>query len=1070
MKACHIAWTAYLSVVLAAAWTPVYGQSGATTGEIRGVVHDASGAVLPGVKLTLSRAAIGLTRTATSDSNGAYHFPLLPPGQYQIKAEREGFSTIVRSQLPVRVGDYLPVDIGLEVTTVKQEMEVTGTATMVESLRPQQAHTVTQRNISDLPINGRNFLEFTLLTPGVVEANPNIPLLKQLPSSGLSFGGQNGRGNSVTVDGVDNMDATSSTVRATPSQEAVLEYQVNSSSYQAEFGHASAGVINIATKSGTNDWHGNVFLFHRNQSIQARNFFADEKPKFHRHQPGFTLGGPLRRDQTFVFLAYELLCRREPVFVRILGNQALLKPSPQQMPLFDFLKRVPAQTLRDAGISPSLPVLFDLAADSPVAATRQTYNMLAQFDGAKPTKADRNVGSIKLDHRFQNSDTLALRHIWSLEKSFGNYAGGLRALDRGTSNAAGDNSFAAAHTHLLGGATLNEFRFQFARRVFKVDAIDPFGPAVSIKGVAEFGRDTDLDSDRNERRLQWADNIIRTHGKHTLKLGADINYLLFSTRSPMFMGGSFDFQNPGDALLLGLAINTAGVVAVPPDSPLASQDGVTRLETLLSRLRQQALVPSVVRGPAAQPLTSLQMFIMGLPRVYNQAFGDPFDEFSNKRLGFFLQDGVRFSRRLNLNVGLRYDVELQPEPVHRDLNNLGPRFGVTYNLRRSGFTVVRAGYGIYYQPLFQFVPFAARVLDGKVVNMVRTLNDDLAGRAGAAALWQYELQNGLIGRRTLPVAELTEQFGLKPGRDSRVVQGVTSNLVNPYSHQASLGLEQHLGRDLAAEVNYTLVRGVKLLRNNIGNLRPIGERVIQAGGRSLDFGPIFTSVDPGVLTRFVIGSEASSIYHGMTARVSRRYQRNYQFLASYTLGKSIDDATDINQSLAPQNPLNARDERAPSSFDVRHRLVISAVMDSPFRRFAFRDFTLAPIITYRSGYPLNVLLGVDPGTNNFNATNTQRPAGCGRNTGLGPDFQSFDLRLARRFSIRDRWKMDWIVEGFNLLNHTNFKTVNATVNSLVYPYSTFRVSGIKGKPTTEFLGFTDAFAPRQFQLALKIHF
>ncbi|MGH8248823.1 MAG: TonB-dependent receptor, partial [Gammaproteobacteria bacterium] len=190
----------------------------------------------------------------------------------------------------------------------------------------------------------------------------------------------------------------------------------------------------------------------------------------------------------------------------------------------------------------------------------------------------------------------------------------------------------------------------------------------------------------------------------------------------------------------------------------------------------------------------------------------------------------------------------------------------------------------------------------------------------------------------------------------------------------------------------------------------------------------------------------------------------------YTLGKAIDDSTDINQALAPQNPLNARDERSLSSFDVRHRLVISGIMESPFRRAALRDFVLSPIFTYRSGYPFNLLLGVDPDTGNFNAVNTQRPAGAGRNTGRGPDYYSFDLRLARKVPLGDRFSMEWIAEGFNLFNRTNFKAVNRTVGSFVFPFPTFRVSGIKGRPSTEFLGFTDAYDPRQFQLALKFNF
>lgn len=1065
------AWLGCLAGLLLLGPTPLQGQSGSTTGEIRGTVTDATHAVVPGVSLTATHLQTGLARTTTTDEKGEYRFALLPPGAYDVKAEKAGFNTITHKGLELTVGLHLISDFPLNVAPVPQAVEVVEVNPILESLRTQQASTITQRSINDLPINGRNFLEFTLLTPGVVEANPNVPLLKQLPSTGLSFAGQNGRANMVTIDGADNMDYASNSVRATPSQEAVLEYQVNANSYLAEFGRASAGTINIVTKSGTNEWRGNLFLFHRNQSIQARNFFAAEKPKFHRNQPGFTLGGPLHRDRTFVFLSYEALLQREPVFVNILGNQTILRPTPEQAPLFDFLKRVPATELAGWGLSPSLPILFDVSPASPVPAARDTYNLLAGLHGAKPFKLTRNVGTFKLDQRVRDNDALVLRHIWSHEKSSGNFVGGLSALSRGTFNTFQDNSLVAGYTHSISPKAMNEFRFQFARRVFNVGAIDRFGPGVTIQGVAEFGRDFNLDSDRTERRLQWTDNITRTVGSHTLKFGADVNYVWFDTRTPIFFGGSFDFVNPGNSLQLGLALNSVGTIPVPPDSPLVGMDGVSRIGALLTARGQSALIPTVLQGPAGQPLTSLQMYVLGLPVLYNQGFGNPLDEFSNKQFGFFFQDGIRLGRRLQLNLGLRYDVELHPEPMNRDKNNFGPRFGFSYDMFGNGRTLVRGGYGIFYQPLYQAVAFASRVLDGEnIINLVRTLNDDLASRAGSAQLWRYANEQGLIGQRTMTREDLLRCCGLQPGLDSLLIQGVTSNVVSPYTHQASFGIERQLGGEFSAEVNYNIVRGVKIIRNNLSNVRQVGTRIIPADGQALNFGPVLAPVDPRIFAKFLIGTEASSIYHGMTARLSKRFSRRYQFVGAYTLGKAIDDSSDINQSLGPQNPLNARDERSLSSFDVRHRLVISAIVESPFQHAALRDFTLSPISTYRSGYPFNLRLGVDPGTGNFNAINTQRPAGAGRNTGRGPDFYTFDLRLARKFRFGERWSLDWIMEGFNLFNRTNFKEVNRTVGSFLFPFPTFRVSGMKGRPSTEFLGFTEAFNSRQFQLAVKINF
>src|SRR5215813_3941372 len=277
--------------------SPVLAQARSSSGDLTGVVLDASKSYVRGATVTANNIATGLSRSATTGADGVYRIPLLPPGEYEVKIEVKGFNPQIKKDITLTVGQTLTLNFELTPGGPKDAIVVETDEPLVEPERTHQSSTITQRPINNLPINGRNFLDFARLTPGVNDESPAVTSVQvtALTTSGLSFSGQNGRANTIQIDGVANNDIIGNGVRPTISQEAVNEFQINRNAYSAEFGRAAGGIINIVSKSGTNQFHGNVYDFFRNERLDARNNFATGQPQdppFKRNQPGFTLGGP----------------------------------------------------------------------------------------------------------------------------------------------------------------------------------------------------------------------------------------------------------------------------------------------------------------------------------------------------------------------------------------------------------------------------------------------------------------------------------------------------------------------------------------------------------------------------------------------------------------------------------------------------------------------------------------------------------------------------------------------------------------------------------------------------------
>src|SRR5215813_6806099 len=535
----------YLLGALVLGALPALAQARSSSADMTGTVSDPSKSPIRGASVTATNIATGLARNGPTDANGVYRIPLLPPGEYELKIEINGFDTQIKKGIMLTVGQILTLNFEISSGGPLDSASIEIDQPLIETERTHQSSTITQRPINKLPINGRNFLDFVRLTPGVVEESPAVTngQVVALTTSGLSFAGQNGRANSVQIDGVDNNDTTSNGVRPTISQEAVSEFQIIRNGYNAEFGRAIGGVINIVSKSGTNQFHGNIYNYFRNERLDARNAFATamrQDPPFKRNQPGFTFGGPIKRDRTFFFTAYEGLIRRESAFTTILSDPSVLQPTPGQQDLIATLIGSGQPALVAQG--QQLQALLTTAPNSPFPANRNTYNLLASSTGAFPLIQTSSTGSLRLDHSLNEQDFLFLRASLTNDSQHNILVGGLKAPSAGFDIGNRDNTFVLGETHVFRGGSSNEFRFQNIRNTYNVDTVDPFGPRIMVGGVGVFGRDFSSPSDRTQRRIQFVDNFSLSRGRNNIKFGADVSRYTIDTVSAVFLGGSIDFS------------------------------------------------------------------------------------------------------------------------------------------------------------------------------------------------------------------------------------------------------------------------------------------------------------------------------------------------------------------------------------------------------------------------------------------------------------------------------------------------------------------------------------------------
>ncbi len=1075
---------ALLLCVLAFGSQTANAQASSSLAELRGQVTDSTGAVIPNATVTLRDTERGTTRTAVTDENGEYIFLGIQPTDYEIKVEAAGGNFAANTtRVTLTIGQQANIPIQLTAGGVAAQVDITSGDEVVEVERTQQSTVITPREILTLPLSRRNYLDLALLTPGVSDSD-NISdasdaRVAQGRSSGLSFGGNNGRGNLVTVDGGPVITATGG-VFDTVSQEAVQEFQVLRNSYSAEFGPSSGGIVNTVSKSGSNRISGSVFGLFRDDTFDARNSFdnnPDGQSEFNRQQFGGSFGAPIVKDRTFFFTAYERFNQNQNTFVNLV-NPANYTVTGSQNALFNFLATGP-------GGAPFAPLATLLRTNLTTTNFSRTLNLFNSASGQFPFDANQSFFSARVDHTFNDTSSGFIRiHANDLLEE-NQAAGALTAVSRGRALNQFNTGILASYTQQIGASAVNEIKADFVYYKSRLTPNDQFGPEINIEGFGNFGRDIFLPSSGFSRNVDLIDNFSFVKGDHTIKFGVNVFSNFQTDVNETFFGGRFNF---------GAAIPLANIIALSgPTGPAT----LTQLQTYITGATANDLtLRAQLLGSLATPINALQSFNLGLPIVYQQGFGADSITGANIRSGFYGQDTWKINQNLTLNYGLRYSINREPFGTNLDKNDFQPRFGFAYDVGGDAKTVIRGGAGIFAAYVNRLVAGVVRTL-GNPNFPTDNINIVLATATsnqipGANLPTSFQIYQTLLARtnnfsRTITAADLAS-FGITPRENSPLEVRFLGDekYKTPESYQASFAIERDLGRGFSFEASYLYNRGIYLTRNrDVNQFKATGApNPNNPGG-----GPTFVrSFNPAISSDFrsslrfqdnLYESSANSFYNGATFTLRKRFANNFSILSHYTLSKTIDEVTDFNSDFSAQNPLDLRADRALSAFDQRHRVVLTGVFQVPtfgedesVTSKIFRDFVLAPIFTYGSGKPFNLLLGFD--ANNDGRSQSDRPGAVGRNTGRGENFVTFDMRLSRRFNFTDRRYLEIIAEGFNLTNRTNLLGINNVVGGLTIAERNQVIVGTargnRDAAPTAPLGFTSAGQARQFQFGARFGF
>ncbi len=1077
-------------VIMIAGATAAFAQASSSTAELRGQVTDANGAAIPNAKLTLTDVAKGTARTATSDGEGNYAFLSLLPSSYDLKVEAQGFGATT-TRLELTVGQQANIPIKLAAGKVEIQVDVVAGAEVVETNHTEQSSTVEARQITNLPINRRNFLDYALLTPGVTSSE-NITdaqdyRVAQTPQSGLSFGGNNGRGNQVAVDGAEAIGASGG-VQATISQEAVQEFQVVRNSYNAEFGGASGGVVNIISKSGGNNFHGSAFGLFRHDRFDARNSFdynPNGKSPFNRQQYGGSIGGPIKSDKTFFFASVERFSQAKTSFINLLTDPALFQVTTAsqnatvrgQAALFDFVAnstdpaapKAAAAALRGALTTTSYP---------------RTVQLFTNATGQFPFDEGQTQFSARLDHNFSDRSSGYVRFNITDAVFENQAAGSLIAVSRGRKFDGFNGGAVASHNYQFNSTTFNELKLQFShtRTAFLVN--DPIGPELNIAGFGEFGRQIFLPSNSIEKHYDIYDNVTKIAGDHSIKFGGSIFFHPLTSTNETFFGGRFNF---------GAAIPLNTVVA--GNAQLAQAAAAV---TQFVQPRQPGLLAAF-----STPVTALQSFNFNLPIVYQQGFVAPGTgsrlQQNPRRYAMYLQDAWKARQNFTFNYGLRYSIHDEALAIPTYKKDFQPRVGFSWDPFGNGKTAIRGGAGIFVGFLNAAITNVTTQLaatdDPRTIYIVlATATSGALGLPSSFAVYQSLLARGIIGTRTITLADVAAaplNIRAAPNVPLEVRFRLGENYRNPTTYQTSFGVQRDLGAGVSLELTYLYARGLHLSRNRDTNQfklsGPVSALNPQGGPTFVRFPAAGQTTDmrnPLRLQDNIYEQTANSFYHGFTIQAQRRFANNFSLNAHYTLAKSIDEVVDFNSDWSAQNPLNLRLDRSLSSFDQRHRLVLSGVIQSSAENLLLKNWVLSPIFVAQSGRPFNLLLGFD--ANADGRSQSDRPGQAGRYTGQGEPFYSFDFRLGRRLFAKEGRFLELTFEAFNLFNRTNFIGINNVLGAActtsdganfvpctvagAVPLANFNLRGRRGLRTTDPLGFTSAFDPRQLQFGIRFNF
>jgi hypothetical protein len=1055
-----------------------------TTGSIGGVVTNPNKEVVTGAAVTAKNLGTNKEDTATTDDTGRFKVASLQPGVYAVTVSSAGFSPMTVDNVTVEIGRETNLEVALAVGQVTGQVDVTADAPVINTTQQDFSTNLNQTSINELPVNGRRWSNFAILTPGAVP-DGNFGL--------ISFRGISGLLNNSTVDGGDNNQGFFSEERGRTrsaysiSQSAIREFQVNTSNFAAEYGRSAGGVINAVTKSGTNEFHGSAFLYDRNNKWGARNpntFFnrlvngvstrEAFKPKDVRYQFGGTIGGPIVKDTAFFFFSYDEQRRNFP------GVAVFSTPG--------YLNTVSRSTLLARGLT-------NAQIDS-------ALSFLTDLTGEVPRRGDQRLFLPKIDWNItQNNQFSATYNRLRWKSPAGVQTGATVTRDR----AGFGNDFVETDSlnmrlaSTLSPQLINEFRFQWSDELNSQFAQPPlpgqpttangFSPQVALTNGITFGKATSLDRVAlpDERRFQFADSITHSTGNHTFKFGTDINRVRDIDDNLFTGAGSYTYSNINDFIVDYVNFTTNGA--------------------LRAANRQCA----TLANPAANTRIAGKCYTSN----YAQGFGQPRFELTSTDWAFFAQDDWRVTPRLTLNLGLRWDYEQFPQPFlvnpnlpqtgnrPSDKNNFGPRIGFAADLTGDGNTSLRGGYGIYYGRINGTIIINSLINTGLSTGQAVS---SVPANCSAALCGGAANANDVAGN---PAAPIFPNVLTTAPAGTAGINFFRDGFQNPLIHQADIILERQIARNTVISGSYLFSFGNHLTTFVDTNLNPpsaTGRVNIVDGpfaGQVWNF-PFYRGSRPD--TRFgnilEIRDSVSTKYHALVLQANRRLTNGLQFQTSYTLSRAQDNggaqssATFTPGFSALFDPFDPNQDSGLSPFDRRHKFVASVVYNTDFEglngagKAILNGWTIAPILNWFSGFrytavtnaftpPAGVTTAGTFGTSQaggINGSNGSLRFGLTPNNAFHtPSIQYVDLRISRRFTIKENAKIELLAEGFNIFNRTQVTLVNNRMYVLSAPNTGSNAGTVIatfdptfGTPMDLSNGFF--FRERQIQLAVRFEF
>lgn len=1033
------------------------GFAQATTAAISGVVTDTSGAVVPGVAVKASNLDTGVARESVTDAAGRYRMPQLPLGNYSVQAQAQGFQTALRTGILLTVGREAVVDLRLQVGSLNEKVEVTGEAPLVQTKDSAVAYLVDESTVRDLPLNGRDYTQLALLQPNVIQ-NAYSNQLSAGNGINLIVQGQRAGANLFLLDGTEANDYVGKTpggaVGSSLGVEAIREFSLLTGNYSAEYGHFMGGVLNVVTRSGTNQLNGNLFEFFRNSALDAKNFFdplTRPIPGFRKNQFGGTLGGPIKKDRAFFFGNYEALREARSL------TEVVKVPSEQA-----HRGILPGSSVPIA-INPVIRPLLDAW---PLPNGRDFGDGSGEYVGNPSQTSNEDYFMVRGDYQIANSHSLFGRYTFDDSRQ-----GRPETPPVFTNSGTVRYQYATlTETSFFGPTTLNVFGFGLARSIARFGSTDvasfPAGFSF-LAGAPKTGPwvitapSMNVGSCGGCRRedpryfaltvFDWNDKVSKQHGPHSFTFGGGVKRYRFNEFSSSGAQlGQFTFNSLADFLV-------------------------------------------------AQPIS----FLGAKP-----GFGDNHRSIPATLVGLFLQDDFQLRSNLTLNLGLRYEFATSPSESHGKMSalvnpltdttlqfpsqyfeaakkNFAPRFGFAWDPFSNGKTSIRGGASIFYNII---TPNSIEIGIRAAQQPPFAQNVTLTSQQGPIVFPRpFEAPGVNIPSRAFDV-DFFAPVGKAPTR-----------------YFWTLGIQHELLSKTVLAATYSGSRSEHLVFA-AGDMN-LAVPTLDASGRPF-FAPGLPRRNPAFGVLNPREWAANSYYHAIAVNVARRFAHGFQGQMAYTFSRNIDDSSvqfsagpvqpeAINSSGAPQYYYDRANERGLSSFHVAHSFVTNATWELPVGKHGgaagkiLEGWQLAGIFSRHSGIPADALVGFLRSRSVPTGTGTDRPdlvqgrsnnpvlggpdryfdpaafelqppgffGNTGRDTIIGPGFINLDFSAVKKTSLTERLHLDFRAEFYNILNHANFGAMETRL---------FLPSGARQGSAGRLLSTLNS--SRQIQFGMKLNF